>query len=358
MTNATEHELSIQNSYPVSPDWLSNLRKVKEDGESEINKTEHALAGLRDMVHRDIALAQEKHQADVEKLKEQLAATIIKHKSKLYALQSHLEMIQARVAAATSLISPVHSLPNEILLLIFTYVCSGKISKAWMGPVDVQIELSYHRILVPPFMLAMVCRRWHSLVYGCAPLWTRFAFPRRDVYSLKPEEVIYSQDAVSKATKQLLILSSLQPTFVTLDLDLELGPSELPLYRDVLSLSNNWRECKFDCSGDWLDLRDDGNWDMLSEMFGSLRGNLKNLESLTVGCPIMQFTALGDTPKLRSLNVTSDSGLSFTSMCPADIPISWPQITSYSVSNNHLYDILLCLESTTNLTTLVIDSAT
>jgi len=185
MTSAAENELSVHNPYPVSPDFLSNLRRVKEDGEIEINKTEHVLAGLRDMVDRDIVLAQEKHQADVEKLKEQLAATIIKHKSKLYAVQSHLEMVQARVAAATSLISPVHSLPNEILLLIFAYVCSGEISKAWGGPVDVQIELSYHRIVVPPFLLATVCRRWHSLVYGCAPLWTRYAFPRRESYSMQ-----------------------------------------------------------------------------------------------------------------------------------------------------------------------------
>ena len=65
---------------------------------------------------------------------------------------------------------------------------------------------------------------------------------------------------------------------------------------------------------------------------------------------------LEDTPKLRSLTVIANSELSFTSMCPSDIPISWQQITSYYVSNNRLSDILLCLNAAPSLTTLVIDN--
>ncbi|KAJ3970175.1 hypothetical protein EV361DRAFT_299859 [Lentinula raphanica] len=84
-------------------------------------------------------------------------------------------LLKAYEAGIRNILSPIHSLPLEILGLIFQYVCCGK------GATDVANYYFHpstgtsHRLeRLPTFDVRRVCIRWYRIVTSMPVLWTSF----------------------------------------------------------------------------------------------------------------------------------------------------------------------------------------
>ncbi|KIK62717.1 hypothetical protein GYMLUDRAFT_164029, partial [Collybiopsis luxurians FD-317 M1] len=97
---------------------------------------------------------------DIDKDSEDYAYQISSLESQLAFLRSQRERLQHRRTTLSSLLSPIHYLPNEILLKIFLLACCEN---------DLGIE-------TPPALgISAVCFRWRELADSCADLWSSFS---------------------------------------------------------------------------------------------------------------------------------------------------------------------------------------
>ncbi|KAJ3715491.1 hypothetical protein C8R42DRAFT_221995 [Lentinula raphanica] len=107
----------------------------------------------------------ERHQEELRRLRE---AT--------QKLEEQQRLLQAFDAALRHIISPIQSLPLELLGLIFQYVCCGK------DATDIANNLRHYETKprLPTFDVSGVCIRWHQLVSSMPILWTSFGSDGRD----------------------------------------------------------------------------------------------------------------------------------------------------------------------------------
>ncbi|KAJ3772646.1 hypothetical protein FB446DRAFT_799083 [Lentinula raphanica] len=91
-------------------------------------------------------------------------------------LEEQKMLLQAYEAGIKHAISPIQSLPLEILGIIFQYVCCGKDAT--------DIANNYNlRCHFPTLDMSTVCIRWYKLVISMPILWTSFGTDGRDPLS-------------------------------------------------------------------------------------------------------------------------------------------------------------------------------
>ncbi|KIK69388.1 hypothetical protein GYMLUDRAFT_146264, partial [Collybiopsis luxurians FD-317 M1] len=82
--------------------------------------------------------------------------------NRLFLLRYRRERAKQYTMALRSLLSPIHRLPNELLLQIFRDVCE-----------DVETSrISRFGLSTAPFYLSAVCTRWRSLCISHSRLWS------------------------------------------------------------------------------------------------------------------------------------------------------------------------------------------
>ncbi|KAE9409892.1 hypothetical protein BT96DRAFT_460409 [Gymnopus androsaceus JB14] len=81
------------------------------------------------------------------------------------AIEAQKKLIGSYIAGIRCIISPIRSLPVELLGEIFKYVCCGDIGVNCMGDDDDQL---------PTLTLSRVCIRWYDLVTSMPVLWSSF----------------------------------------------------------------------------------------------------------------------------------------------------------------------------------------
>ncbi|KIK58221.1 hypothetical protein GYMLUDRAFT_171393, partial [Collybiopsis luxurians FD-317 M1] len=95
----------------------------------------------------------------IDKDLDNLSSEISSVKTRLLALNSRFEWLQKQRSAVHTLLSPIHRLPNELLMQLFTFACSKN-----------NLECKN----VNALNVAAVCHRWRELALSCSELWSRF----------------------------------------------------------------------------------------------------------------------------------------------------------------------------------------
>ena len=94
----------------------------------------------------------------------ELDPTIIEMIQKVLVAESSLKSIRTKSAQLNALIAPVHTLPDEILRMIFEEVVRTPQSEVLICPIN--------RNAPPPLVLAAVSQRWRTVALGFPRLWT------------------------------------------------------------------------------------------------------------------------------------------------------------------------------------------
>ncbi|KIK58222.1 hypothetical protein GYMLUDRAFT_171486, partial [Collybiopsis luxurians FD-317 M1] len=80
-------------------------------------------------------------------------------KTRILSLNAQREWLQKQKSVISSLLSPIHRLPNELLLRAFRFACHQN---------NLEVKI------VDAFSVAAVCHRWRELAISCPALWSNF----------------------------------------------------------------------------------------------------------------------------------------------------------------------------------------
>ncbi|KAF9256030.1 hypothetical protein L218DRAFT_882733, partial [Marasmius fiardii PR-910] len=132
---------------------------------------------------------------DVEAKMDEYKAEIERLQTAIYALQSKQNRLKATTDLYRPLLSPIYSMPSEILTMIFKFFCEENV-------------LSRDR-LPAAIRLSMVCGRWRDIARSTASLWSSisigFATWTKDFHVL------------NQLTKRFMRQSKNSPLELTLD---------------------------------------------------------------------------------------------------------------------------------------------
>ncbi|KAG7449367.1 uncharacterized protein BT62DRAFT_680294 [Guyanagaster necrorhizus] len=92
---------------------------------------------------------------------------ICQHRDALERLEQRRQYLQAFLDQSNAFLSPIRSVPTEILFLVFDYLCSN------IGFSD----------RAQPLVLASVCYRWRSVAVSYPKIWTYINTPRNSPYA-------------------------------------------------------------------------------------------------------------------------------------------------------------------------------
>ncbi|KAJ3768578.1 hypothetical protein FB446DRAFT_751144 [Lentinula raphanica] len=100
-------------------------------------------------------------------------------------LEEQQRLLQAFEGGIKRMISPIQSLPLEILGVIFQYVCCGKDATDIANNYNFRPYETKRRL--PTFDVSSVCIRWHRLVTSMPILWTSFG---NDGFNSKSQSLV------------------------------------------------------------------------------------------------------------------------------------------------------------------------
>ncbi|KIK62722.1 hypothetical protein GYMLUDRAFT_164242, partial [Collybiopsis luxurians FD-317 M1] len=152
---------------------------------------------------------------DIDKDLETYNQQISSLESQLAFLRSQQERLRSRKTVLSSLLSPIHYLPNEILLRIFIFLTRDTNDLATVLPSALSI--------------ASVCSRWRELAISFAGVWSSF-----EITFGYPEE---PTPPLARRLDIFLERSRDQP----LDLNIVNPDTEHPLLPRLVRHSNRWR---------------------------------------------------------------------------------------------------------------------
>ncbi|KAJ3749497.1 hypothetical protein DFH05DRAFT_685292 [Lentinula detonsa] len=239
-------------------------------------------------------------------------AEIMRLEAKVVYLKSERERLLDHQATLSSLLSPIHHLPNEILTRIFTFACDkNHLYRSPSSPLSFTLNLS------------AVCSRWRASCLSCSELWANF---KVTIYSGFNERYLCQLEYILD-----IFLERSKPQPLTIHIEM-FGSMEHPLLRKLTRCSTRWREIILDapCYSD--------------TMFPCLSGlQLPELRSACIGKqpvdqPVMSLDLFTAAPKLRTLGSLSRE-LAWTDTAPLS------QIThlTYSPCFANLHQVLeLC----------------
>ncbi|KIK61402.1 hypothetical protein GYMLUDRAFT_582284 [Collybiopsis luxurians FD-317 M1] len=143
-----------------------DARKIHEYSRSPHGLSERQLSEVRDLV---LSVQDDLGWYDDE---------ICRLESQLLQLKSRRERARKSQQSLRSLLSPIHRLPNELLIRIFVYVCQDISALPTFG------------LSVGPFYVSAVCARWRLLALSSSKLWSNFWVRIRSGSSQKLEEAV------------------------------------------------------------------------------------------------------------------------------------------------------------------------
>ncbi|KAF9068521.1 hypothetical protein BDP27DRAFT_816623 [Rhodocollybia butyracea] len=113
--------------------------------------------------------------------------------SQLSSLKAQCERVERQKLALHSLLSPLRSLPNEILTIIFRCACLGNNSVSCSNPGFV-------------YTISAVCSRWCHLAIDSSELWAnfRYTFYSEEMFRVRMEPVLGLY--LERSKQQLLTL--------------------------------------------------------------------------------------------------------------------------------------------------------
>ncbi|KIK62725.1 hypothetical protein GYMLUDRAFT_84218 [Collybiopsis luxurians FD-317 M1] len=212
--------------------------------------------------------------------------------SQLVFLRLQQERLQAHKITLSSLLSPIHHLPNEILLRIFLFACRENDLLAFQPPAS---------------SIAGVCHRWRELAMSCPALWSSF---RVWLGGAK------SQDSALATRLELFLKRSRdQP----LTLHIECPDSGHPLLTKLVQHSGSWRHLTF------------GRYAIEAEVLGALP-SLESLSWDTDSDESIKFELIPPLPnKLRRISTRSR----LPNVTDLNSPPPVNQVTSLTFSPGH-----------------------
>ncbi|KAJ3898492.1 hypothetical protein F5879DRAFT_980309 [Lentinula edodes] len=235
-------------------------------------------------------------------------AEILRLEARIVYLKSEHDRLVDHKSTLSSLLSPIHRLPNEIMIRIFTFSCD-------------QNTLG-HSKQSHTLDVSAVCSRWRALTLSCSELWATFSIILPPIVNERhdPQLLEYILDIFLERSKHQLLTISIDAY----------GSSEHPLLHKVMQTSPRWRDLTL-------------NVDVVrfsAPLHSCLIGlRLPELQSACIvqptGYGISTLDLLSGAPKLRDLHALS-LPLSWTN------PHSLSQIThlSYCPSFTNFYELL------------------
>ncbi|PBK83903.1 hypothetical protein ARMGADRAFT_1088884 [Armillaria gallica] len=188
---------------------------------------------------------------------------------------------------------PIFHIPSEILLRIFELIPEPPYHP------EPPTKLSYLPASVP-WTLTRICKSWERAVNGTPSLWCNLRFPTSLVES-GLTDIRYLEIAN-------ITLNRSGNHYLNFSIDLEESEISANILLLLLRRSHQWRKVEF--NGDCPSFS-------LTNVLSPIRGNLGNLESLTISFPLRQhLDVFWDAPRLQKVDVR------FHSAYDIDLPLS------------------------------------
>ncbi|KIK66072.1 hypothetical protein GYMLUDRAFT_957049 [Collybiopsis luxurians FD-317 M1] len=237
---------------------------------------------------------------DIDRDFEDYAQQISSLESQLAFLRSQQKRLQSCKTTLSSLLSPIHYLPNEILLQIFLLHTRRDILYA---------------VLPSALSIASVCSRWRKLAISCADIWSSF-----DVGFFALEET----DPQLEARLDMFLERSRDRP---LDLHIMYPKPEHILFPKLVKHSNRWRHLTLE-----------GEIDL------DLQISLPSLETLTFDSDdhrdVMGFGLIPSVPnKLRKISTNTCLPSSRDVIAPP--PVEYVTSLTFSPEYDDLFDSLV-----------------
>ncbi|KAJ6500545.1 hypothetical protein C8R45DRAFT_863155 [Mycena sanguinolenta] len=244
-----------------------------------------------------------------------LEAEISRAQAHLHKLQSSYRLVKTGVDAHMALLSPMRTIPPEVLQLIFTMAL----------PADRPAVMHASEA---PVLLGRVCSRWRRIALATPNLWA-------SLHVVTPP-VDYSESAISPgqirmtAMEEWLARSGACPLFISIWVSREAWGSAAaaassPFVEAILPLANRWKYVELRVPSDSLD-----SFHYLQATDVPLLETL----SITNGGSLARDDWSGNllflqhAPLLRALALTHDGNVSLPKL-------SWGQLTSLSLYATH-----------------------
>ncbi|KAJ7599860.1 hypothetical protein C8J56DRAFT_846510, partial [Mycena floridula] len=102
-------------------------------------------------------------------------AELRKQKAYIISLENQKKMLEQHVSGYQSLLSPIRTIPPEILRAIVSNACVG-----------VESNVDDLRISIPALTLAGVCTRWRDIAFSTPECWSAISLSAEDHFSRLP----------------------------------------------------------------------------------------------------------------------------------------------------------------------------
>ncbi|KIK64301.1 hypothetical protein GYMLUDRAFT_410986 [Collybiopsis luxurians FD-317 M1] len=319
--------MSTKNSF-LCLNCQSTLDGLATDVDSSIEyeellkrtRTNQIPVDLREKCQMQVSVAEASCDLDLcDRAISELEAQLAKLKNR------RLDILQKRIALKKSLLSPIRTLPQEILLEIFLNV-----AQQIRFPAGTSIELA--KFTSPIFGLTWVCAWWRTLILSDSRMWSSFKMHFLYVRSLSPWHVEAMDEYIGVRARTTPMQFSLE------GLEYLLPHYIPPVLDNVIKSARRWKDAVFDFGR---------NIPAMEYLIKTLldAGTLEYplLESLTLRYPIFGgFSSFQHCPSLKIVNEYTGPSLTHLLMqCPSLETLSigafspTPDTNSFDIEYHH-----------------------